>query len=133
MLIGTLCVGCEKAKYKSGFGIFSCDLCDMFIKDSITMATNATSSSECVCPKGMYLSQDRKRCMRAASGVESEVSGMTLQSLRLKKGSWRTTENSTDVRSCPVKDACLGGSEITSYCAPGHTGPYCNLCFDGFS
>jgi len=133
MLIGSQCEVCESAKYKSEFGINSCAHCDLLIEGSITVEINSTSASDCICPKGTFLGQDKTKCEKASAGVEEMEEGMTLQKLKLKRGSWRTFENSTDVRTCPVRDACLGGTKITEYCAEGHTGPYCNICKDGFS
>lgn len=34
---------------------------------------------------------------------------------------------------CPMRDACSGGNQSgTSSCTPGHTGPLCGVCNDGF-
>jgi hypothetical protein len=65
-------------------------------------------------------------------GVDA-TENMTLATLNIMPGSWRTNENSTDVRACPVEDACVGGTNTTEYCREGHEGPYCNLCKGGYS
>lgn len=51
-------------------------------------------------------------------------------------GFWRTGANSSDVRECPVAEACVGsglGGRNLTYCREGHKGPYCNLCEDGYA
>ncbi|GMI05747.1 hypothetical protein TrLO_g10635 [Triparma laevis f. longispina] len=45
---------------------------------------------------------------------------------------WRTKSRSTDIRECPVPEACVGGNGM-NYCCVGHDGPYCNLCVDGWT
>jgi hypothetical protein len=134
MLIGTGCSVCEVGKFKDLFGIETCTLCNAVISGSTTRGNSATTETECVCPENTYLSLDGKECVKIAmDGVDGATSGMRLENLKIKPGSWRTNEKSTDVRPCPVEEACVGGNNVTEYCREGHVGPYCNLCKEGFS
>ena len=131
MLVADQCVGCEVGKFKSDFGIHACDHCEAKITSSVTASANSTSVDECFCPAGHFLSNGGTKCAKAVRGVELNRKGMTLQTLALKPGTWRTDPESIDIRDCPVEDACVGGN--ATYCLEGHLGPYCNLCEDGFS
>ncbi|CAM9152478.1 unnamed protein product [Ascophyllum nodosum] len=46
----------------------------------------------------------------------------------LEEGFWRLTDTSTTVYECPNCDACAGGSDVSSYCAEGFSGPLCAVC-----
>ena len=133
MLMGKSCEVCEIGRFKDWDGIDSCTLCEKKIKGSTTRNENSTTVDDCVCPKGTFLAADRLLCDNIISGVEETKDGMSLEFLRLMQGYWRTNEKSTDIRECPVKEACIGGNEINQYCRVGHEGPYCNLCEDGYS
>jgi len=59
---------------------------------------------------------------------------MTLETLRVLPGFWRSGDSSKDVRACTVTEACIGGNATTDgYCRDGHEGPYCNLCEGGWA
>ncbi|GMI31435.1 hypothetical protein TeGR_g2949 [Tetraparma gracilis] len=58
---------------------------------------------------------------------------MSITTLELEPGFWRTTSTSTAVLHCPSRGACVGGSDPSGYCAEGHTGAYCGVCLDGYS
>jgi hypothetical protein len=87
----------------------------------------------CVCPKNTYLTLDGELCAEFADefkGVDLSEAGMKLETLRVLPGYWRTDNRSSDVRPCPVAEACVGWE--TGNCREGHVGPYCNLCDDGY-
>jgi hypothetical protein len=87
----------------------------------------------CGCPINRFLSEDGLSCDEIPTkGVERDVTGMTLATLRILPGFWRIDANSSDVRPCPIAEACTGGNATTN-CREGHAGPYCNLCDDGFA
>lgn len=68
----------------------------------------------------------------------------TQEALILAEGYWRVSTTSTDVRLCPLPDACAGGSGGASsssrrqllsafsdgYCNSGYTGSLCAVCDD---
>ncbi|GMI50399.1 hypothetical protein ScalyP_jg12093, partial [Parmales sp. scaly parma] len=58
---------------------------------------------------------------------------MDLFSLVLQGGWFRTSNSSLDIRQCPLEEQCLGGDEPQKSCLEGSTGPYCQVCDDGFS
>jgi hypothetical protein len=87
----------------------------------------------CDCPINRFLSEDGLSCDEIpAKGVKRDVTGMTLATLHILPGFWRIDASSSDVRACPIADACTGGNSTTN-CREGHSGPYCNLCDDGFA
>ena len=57
-------------------------------------------------------------------------SGMTLETLNLVSGFYRTSYQSREVLECYREEACLGGSNAGSYCAEGYTGSLRGI-FDG--
>ena len=139
-LDGERCVSCEKAKFKLTPGVESCALCEDLLKGAITEAEGSTTNSSCLCPAGTYdnLKEEDRRCEVVDEGVSEFVEGMTLESLSLEAGFWRTNTLSLDVRQCPVELACAGGNGTrgrngTGYCLHGHEGAYCSLCSEGLT
>lgn len=62
-------------------------------------------------------------CAEPPSGVAALSRGATLATLSLKKGYYRTSNHSHEVRQCYHEDACLGGNDADKYCASGYEGP----------
>ena len=57
----------------------------------------------CDCPINRFLSEDGSECEKIPEkGVERDVTGMTLATLRIIPGFWRISANSSDVRACPI-------------------------------
>jgi uncharacterized membrane protein len=65
--------------------------------------------------------------------MRDDLSGMSLNTLTLEEGFWRTDATSSDVRSCVTPEACVGGNDTDTTCRDGHTGPYCALCVDEYN
>ncbi|GMI50669.1 hypothetical protein TeGR_g7247, partial [Tetraparma gracilis] len=92
----------------------------------------------CVCPINTFLKGGECTPI-PGKGVAEGVEGMTLETMLIEAGFWRTDLASFDVRACPVAAACVGGNASTTvngtidYCRAGHIGPYCNLCEDGYA
>jgi len=61
-------------------------------------------------------------------GTDCEEPGVRIENLKVKDGYWRTTPTSTDVRSCKIDGACIGGLTSDIFkdfnCKKGYTGPY---------
>jgi hypothetical protein len=92
-----------------------------------------TDLNGCVCPVGTFLTLERDLCVDFADdGVDLDQMGNTLETLRVLPGYWRTNNHSSDVRPCPVAEACVGWDVSATYCREGHNGPYCSLCEDGY-
>ena len=66
-------------------------------------------------------------------GVRSDMAGMDLEDLYLEPGFWRVTKNSSRALACFTLDYCVGGNSTDDLCVEGHTGPYCEVCTDGWA
>ena len=131
-LMGTSCEPCEKGKWKSSIGVTSCSRCEDTLKGAITERLGSTSVSSCICPPRTY-DDGKGSCVPIEEGMSADLSGMTLSSLTLEEGFWRTDATSSDVRPCNTPDACVGGNDTSTMCRDGHTGPYCALCVDKYN
>ncbi|GMI07165.1 hypothetical protein TrVE_jg8362 [Triparma verrucosa] len=129
--MGTTCEPCEKVKWKAEAGVTSCSLCSSTLEDSITKDFGSTSAKDCKCPKGTY-DDGKGKCEVVQDGMDDTAFGMCLENVTVDPGYWRVNSDSTDVRKCLVSEACTGGNS-TNYCREGHTGPYCDLCVDGWT
>ena len=68
-------------------------------------------------------------CELVPDGVKTTGhSGMTLETLDLMPGSFRTSNKSKEVLECYREEACKGGSIAGSYCEKGYTGPCEEYC-----
>ena len=130
-LMGTACEPCELGKWKSRVGVSSCSRCQDSLKESITLKVGSSQNTSCICPAGTY-EDDNGACVKVIGGMSKTVQAMTLASVFLDPGYWRTGPMSKDVRECLVQEACVGGNS-TNYCRPGHRGPYCHLCVEGYT
>ncbi|GMI05871.1 hypothetical protein TrVE_jg391 [Triparma verrucosa] len=130
-LTGETCSPCEIGRFKDDYGVHSCSRCEDVLKGSVTKFENSTDVGACTCPKGTYDNME-KSCIDVFEGVDRTVSGMTLETLEVEPGYWRTNLHSPDVRECLVAIACAGGN-TTNYCREGHTGPYCEICTDSYA
>ncbi|CAM9767423.1 unnamed protein product, partial [Scytosiphon promiscuus] len=73
-------------------------------------------------------------CVQAMTGINaSGDGGMTLSTLKLEGGYYRTSAGSHDVLECHRKEACVGGVETSQYCKSGYQGPYCAVCGDRYA
>ncbi|CAM9863984.1 unnamed protein product [Ascophyllum nodosum] len=72
-------------------------------------------------------------CLVVPEGVNTTgISGMTLETLDLMPGFFRTSNKSREVLECYREEACVGGSTAGRYCAEGYAGPYCAACDEGY-
>ena len=63
-------------------------------------------------------------CAVVPEGVNTTGnSGMTLETLNLMSGFFRTSNESREVLECYREEACKGGSNVGRYCAEGYAGP----------
>ena len=63
-------------------------------------------------------------CRVVPEGVNTTGnSGMTLETLNLMPGFYRTYYKSREVLECHREEACVGGSNASRFCAKGYTGP----------
>lgn len=54
--------------------------------------------------------------------VASSDGGMTLSTLKLERGYYRTSIESGEILQCHREEACVGGVEPSGYCGTGYRG-----------
>jgi hypothetical protein len=121
------------------------DDCRFCFPGKSTDAEGSSSSDQCVCSAGLFdplhwLSDPEATeaeigaCEVCPDGTECEESGVTLATLPLEEGHWRTDNMSTVVLECRHGDACnVETVNGTAACAEGHSGPLCEVCVEGFA
>lgn len=62
-------------------------------------------------------------CEEPPTGTTAESSGTTVATLTLEKGYYRISHQRHDILKCYQPDACVGGNDAATYCAPGYNGP----------
>mmetsp|Transcript_10844 Transcript_10844/g.36820 ORF Transcript_10844/g.36820 Transcript_10844/m.36820 type:complete len:1652 (+) Transcript_10844:467-5422(+) len=153
---GRDCVPCPVGQYKDAAGNTLCRQCaDLGAADLTTAEAGASSVDDCICPAGLFRADGKEGgdvSCKACDAVSMDCSagGASLESLVLRPGFFRASSNTTDVRRCPIPEACVGGdgttpapgnalaaangteAAVVNYCAPHHMGPYCALCEEGF-
>ena len=79
------------------------------------------------CPIGTYETSGAA-CEECPAGTQCESAGISIRSLVLSPGWWRSSETSTDARPCPLGAAACPGSTGADqgYCAQGYVGPLCD-------
>ena len=105
------------------------------LSDGTTMGTGSLSEGDCVCKANLFMavSTDGNRtCSPCPRGADCAAIGVTLEALPLLPNFWRSTQQSELLRGCYINGACLGGRNISEYCAPGYSGPFCDECQTGF-
>ena len=138
----TTCTSCPPGT-RSEDGALSCDDCR-------TGRWSYASSSNCTrCDKGYFmhdmgsfeaLPPAQQPClMCASSGLICSSLGVRLSTIQLEDGYFRIAAHShedTEIRACPAKHACQGGSNFStlgeSYCREGYVGPMCEVCKEKF-
>lgn len=53
--------------------------------------------------------------------------------LDVSSGYWRVDQVSATVLECAVSHVCRGGTNTSSQCATGQSGPYCSVCEEGYT
>ena len=83
------------------------------------------TDSQCDVPAGIAMDGTTvPLCEVVPEGVNTTGnSGMTLETLDLMSGFYRTSNKSREVLECYREEACLGGSNADTYCAEGYAGP----------
>ena len=119
------CESCPSGGYAPGKGYAMCAICP---QNTISDET----STSCITQPGYYVDPDGE-IVQAPDGVSKDVGGMQLMGLSLAPGYWRTNSNSTEILPCLNEDHCVGGSDPSSYCAEGYTGPLCAVCSSGYA
>ena len=128
------CESCDVGKFTSKQAANEkCEFCTDEILGSVTKSVGTTSVDGCICPAKKFKDSESGHCVDIPPGVNETVLAMDLFSLVLQGGWFRTSSSSLDIRQCPLEEQCLGGDEPQKSCLEGSTGPYCQVCDDGFS
>jgi hypothetical protein len=64
--------------------------------------------------------------------LDCSAPGLTVETLRLRPGYWRTGNRSLALVSCP-NHYCVGGTAQSGYCLSQHRGPLCEGCGPGYA
>ena len=93
---------------------------------------------DCACAVGYYdelTDSDDVSCVLCPFGADCSTPGLTLVSLPVQPGYWRTGYTSSVLSRCgdaaSSDTACVGGTitaAASDLCKPWTTGPYCTLC-----
>ncbi|GMH74627.1 hypothetical protein TrLO_g1929 [Triparma laevis f. longispina] len=150
-LVNNECVSCEDGRFKDHTGTFSCTVCDVaVIKGAFETITGAekTSSASCACGVGKFSeapdegNPDKtheaicKDCSEIdlPEGVNCSSVGLTLETLPVNDGYWRSSTDNHNIVACENPASCKhSNSDNNELCAEGHTGPICSVCKEGFS
>ena len=113
-----------------------------------TRDAGAASVSECGCKASFHADANGTCTDCPYLSTECDEAATTLNAVTLREGYWRAASGSMQFRQCKTRGFCVGGTSCHSttadpdpnatawlcdgYCAPGHTGPFCELCLDGF-
>ena len=148
------CQPCPLDTYSSSSGSSSCSLCSAIAPTLVTASPQTNSAAGCVCRDGYLLLPDTNTCGvcdtngfdcanvtgGGGGGVPgAAVVGLTLPTVALLPGYWRTSVNSTVAVPCLRAGVCVGGMTSAgrqgadSVCRQYHTGPLCELCVPGTS
>ena len=115
---------------------------------TITKGTGSASTSDCGCKASFYGDANGTCVDCPGPGIATSCTdvAITLATLPLRPEYWRAIATSAMVRQCKTPGYCVGGTSCHNatadpnatvwlcdgYCARGHTGPFCELCLDGF-
>ncbi|GMH94182.1 hypothetical protein TrST_g4037 [Triparma strigata] len=143
----------------------TCNLCSAKVPDSLSVTNGAEGIESCVCPRSNYFDAGVGRngtCVSCSGiqGIDCSRAGVSLETLPIQPGFWRSSTTSTRIRRCYNTEACIGsvrtnanasgvsivssggssanGSNVNlveskQYCAEGYQGPYCEVCAKGYS
>lgn len=99
--------------------------------------TSRNGSTQCtLCAAGYFQKElhrepatDARACLPCPASARC-AAGSTIETIVLRRGFWRLTNRTSDVRPCAggsVSAACLPNGTV-GVCAEGHEGPLCALC-----
>jgi len=156
---------CGAGHYNNATHAQSVEECIPCPQYSTTRSKTAVSLSECVCDAGYFDNRlpngtagqldEQVQCQRCFVGTNCSTSelGVTLATLPTRRGYWRPSAYSFDIRECPdvtkncststtsssirlcesTTSGCVGGANFTATCNQGLEGAFCRLCSDNAS
>jgi hypothetical protein len=121
--------------------------------DSSTSAPNSTRLTDCLClgataTAGFFNNASDRgevECVSCVVGTNCSAAGADLHSLSIRRGFWRPSARSIDVRRCPDSTAgcavsddtgvcnqsnsgCVGGNRAYALCRGNLSGAFCRAC-----
>jgi NADH:ubiquinone oxidoreductase subunit 6 (subunit J) len=151
-LEGDGCVLCAPGFYKNYTGIGACEKCNAAngVWGSITTNTPAVSVLDCTCSKSdvRVLEPDSEvplgyigSCLACPLGSACDEAGISVETMTLKLGYWRSGNLSHNLVQCYTADACTHPNatlnsrllDTDDQCSEGHHGPMCNVCQDNYA
>ena len=131
---GVRCDVCGAGSYKPDVANAKCTDCP--VEHSTTLSTGSTSKAACVCKAQRYLADAANGTVECAlcpvGSTNCTEPGVELETLPLLPDFWRSHNRSRRVRKCFTPGSCVGGSNTSALCRVGHSGPFCEVCRDGF-
>eukprot|EP00947_MAST-08B_sp_MAST-8B-sp1_P001648 g1648.t1 len=120
----TECLNCSKGWFSSKPGSAVCTNCEA---GEDTLGNGAEA---CVCGGNFYYWPPTRSCAKCLDDEMdcSSAVGLSISSVPIKDGFWRSNTMSNNIKACPVAEACTN-----STCASGHEGPFCMVCSPGYS
>ena len=91
-----------------------------------------------MCRRGFFAGVD-DTCLPCFENSICERDDERLGSLNVAEGFWRMDNRSTNLRPCPIAEACSGGRALANgvfanlFCAEGYTGALCGSCAAGYA
>jgi len=165
----TVCKSCDKSAVHTSFSTWSSIIQQKkyqgLLEDTVVIPL-PISPLNCTCEKGDYFKPGAPEgieesetswlghCVVCPEGAECNEPGVTVETLPLKQGWWRSDDQSVKLEKCRVEEACLQKVEMKTFtsssdqkhvltstkdfksdmqCEFGHTGPLCNVCIDDYS
>jgi hypothetical protein len=114
------CTACESGYTNSIDEAYACQLCPEGFYCSATDSTScstalvgssslpgSSSIANCSCPAAKI--EYNQQCKDCAVGFSCGVPGLTVSTVPVLQGYWRTSSQSDDVRKCAIKELCTGG------------------------
>ena len=95
------------------------DQIDGVSRPRVTMANGTVDITGCQCRDGLFLrgctacelgNLTGNECVRCPDNTQCQAAGVTLERLPIKRGYWRATAASLEVRLCNLEEACVGGT-----------------------
>jgi hypothetical protein len=143
------CQQCEPGHWCSSGQLFPCGFntysnmnlsvrttqadCLLCMANAQTNASGAISIAACMCVENFYRDTVFSRMCNTCPIGANCMKGTLTSTLKIQAGYWRISNESADVRPCPVNQTCRGSAEgAVGYCNTGideHV-PYCSRCIE---
>ena len=134
------------AEFGAG-SLAACISCSVLSAHMVTTQPGNGDGSACVCSAGYYLAVGSV-CEPCVEGMNCSRSGVSLATVPLEPGYWRTGPSSATLLPCRVQGVCVGSGsngsllddlealtvnaasalKSESVCADRRTGPQCEVC-----